>query len=227
MAWGALLRPLMGSFATEMDMSSCQVRILNWIAKGANGLHDACPIDISPLCYMLGDHRANFMRNVKANMPVIDKSSSNEPKQVILAAIFRKEPYKWAPGKSCPQLALFDDCVKKPDAHQRLPSTLSHNPLSDVLPAPRSRTWRQQSSLTTTHAARACSVCGAAYATFPPPPVHKTPPPSPTTRSLSLLQPSSTNRTTPTSYKLAGSTWLRTSASPTPTQRLTTSRLTC
>ena len=37
----------------------------------------------------------------------------NEPKQVILAAIFRKEPYKWAPGKSCPQLALFDDCVKK------------------------------------------------------------------------------------------------------------------
>ena len=45
-------------------------------------------------------------------MPVIDKNSSNEPKQVILAAIFRKEPYKWAPGKSCPQLAAFDQCVK-------------------------------------------------------------------------------------------------------------------
>ena len=91
MAWGALLRPLMGSFATEIDMSSCQVRILNWVAKGANRLHDACPIDISP--------QANFLRNVKTNMPMIDKSSSNEPKQIILAAIFRKEPYKWALGR--------------------------------------------------------------------------------------------------------------------------------
>ena len=32
-------------------------------------------------------------------LPMIDKSSSNEPKQIILAAIFRKEPYKWALGR--------------------------------------------------------------------------------------------------------------------------------